>query len=281
MISVEDDNEIKNLYLIDHLSASKIATKFNVSVATICKRLKKLGINVINEQNRVKFNETVFDNIDTEEKAYWLGFIFADGYISSRDNGFEITLKGSDINHLQKFNKFMEHEKNNVKVSKIIYNQKEFSRCRWGVVNKHLWNILNNYGCTPRKSLTLEFPNIIPEHLLKHFIRGYFDGDGCLTYEKENNSAYPSVSLIGTEKFLLKLKNIIGNNIKSSINSDKRLKGSKILRIYRNSVKDFLNYIYENSTIYLDRKYKRYEFFRNSHSVKELSEFLASENGEG
>ena len=45
--------------------------------------------------------------------------------------------------------------------------------------------------------------------------------------------------------------------------------------------KRFLNYIYENSTIYLDRKYKRYEFFRNSHSVKELSEFLASENGEG
>ena len=53
-----------------------------------------------------------FDVIDTEEKAYWLGFIYADGYISSIDKaGFEIALKAEDSNHLHKFNRFMEHKR--------------------------------------------------------------------------------------------------------------------------------------------------------------------------
>ena len=71
-------------------------------------------------QNKTKFNENIFDCIDTEEKAYWLGFIFADGSI--RSNGsfiFELSLKGSDINHLHKFNTFMGHIKDNVKIGKV------------------------------------------------------------------------------------------------------------------------------------------------------------------
>ena len=69
--------------------------------------LQENGIEVINYQNLTKFNENVFDSIDTEEKAYWLGFIFADGYISLKGNSFELSLKGSDSEHLDKFNKFM------------------------------------------------------------------------------------------------------------------------------------------------------------------------------
>lgn len=145
------------------------------------RKLKAKGIEIINHQNETKFNEHIFDVIDTEEKAYWLGFIFADGYISSRDNGFELSLKGSDIEHLHKFNKFMEHNKDNVKLGEVKNKDKTFLRCRWGIVNKHLWNTLNNLGCTPRKSLTLQFPNI-SEELEIPFIRGYFDGDGCLSY---------------------------------------------------------------------------------------------------
>lgn len=118
---------------------------------------------IINKQNRVKFNEHIFDVIDTEEKAYWLGFIFADGSISSNPiKGekkaryvFEISLKGDDSYHLEKFNKFMEYDGNNVKVSNSKCGGKLFKRCRWMIANKHLWETLNSYGCVPNKSLTL------------------------------------------------------------------------------------------------------------------------------
>lgn len=73
-------------------------------------------------------------------------------------------------------------------------------RCRWSIVNKHLWNTLNNLGCTPQKSLTLKFPNIGSE-LFISFIRGYFDGDGCLTYYK-GDKVYPKCDILGTEGFL-------------------------------------------------------------------------------
>lgn len=94
-------------------SITKLSKKYNISAKTISDRLKSLGIKVINHQNKTKFNESIFDSIDSEEKAYWLGFIFADGYISGyNSNGkndfhFEISLKGSDKEHLDKFNVFM------------------------------------------------------------------------------------------------------------------------------------------------------------------------------
>ena len=84
-----------------------MAKEYNTTIQTLSKKLKERGVEIINRQNTTKFNENVFDVIDSEEKAYWLGFIFADGYISSRDYGFEISLSIIDVEHLIKFNKFM------------------------------------------------------------------------------------------------------------------------------------------------------------------------------
>ena len=150
--------------------------KSNVSVTKFCKEnhlsmkwfliyLKKHNIFIKNNQNMVKFNENIFDVIDTEEKAYWLGFIFADGYISKynknskKDYHFELSLSANDTEHLNKFNKFMGHISNNVHINDANCNNKICKRCRWSVRNKHLWEILNFYGCTPQKSLTLKFPD--------------------------------------------------------------------------------------------------------------------------
>lgn len=119
-------------------SLSKLAKQFNTTIQTLSRHLKVKGIEVINRQNETKFDESIFDSIDTEEKAYWLGFIFADGYISSRDNTFELSLKGSDVEHLEKFHKFTKHTRNIIKISITKTEDKEYSRCRWSVVNKHL-----------------------------------------------------------------------------------------------------------------------------------------------
>lgn len=216
VINEELGEKIKTLYLIDGLSCtkigkykqgislSKLAKEYHTSIQTLSRKLKAKGIEIINHQNETKFNEHIFDVIDTEEKAYWLGFIFADGYISSRDNGFELSLKGSDIEHLHKFNKFMEHNKDNVKLGEVKNKDKIFLRCRWGIVNKHLWNTLNNLGCTPRKSL-------------------------------------PKASFLGTRQFLIKIQAILNNfNIKSSLVKDTRMENTLVLNVSSINSLDFL-----------------------------------------
>ena len=123
------------------ISLTKLSKELGITRWNLTKKLKELGVKIVNNQNKLKFDDTIFNSIDTEEKAYWLGFIYADGYISDNDkciykNVFELSLNISDINHLYKFNKFTKHEKDNVKFDSY--------RCRWCIMNKNLWNVLNN-----------------------------------------------------------------------------------------------------------------------------------------
>lgn len=253
---------------------------FKGSLAAFCKEngmsakwfgdyLRANGVIVENKQNKVRFNQNVFDNIDTEEKAYWLGFIYADGYISYGDTtdkkpryDFELSLQGSDFEHLEKFNAFMEHENNNVKISKVNCGEVVCSRCRWGVRNKHMWHILNNYGCTPNKSLTLEFPNsdvFESKDLIIHFIRGYFDGDGCISYSNKEHSEM-FAAFLGTENFLLEVQNHLGIVCAlQNANSKSENTITKEFQIQGKSTYEVLSTLYENATIYLDRKFERYQ----------------------
>ena len=232
----------------------EICNNLHVNKSSIRKRLKKLNIVIPNNWNRTKFNENIFDTIDTEEKAYWLGFIFADGYISSSNYTFEMSLNIKDIDHLRKFNTFMQHEKDNVKIGKTSY--KGIYRCRWSITNKHLWNTLNNYGCTPRKSLTLQFPSkeiFSNDDLIHHFIRGYWDGDGSILLNKKDKLV---CSVLGTESFLNSI--IKYTNIERNIHNT----SSKALSLFysHSFAIELCKYLYKEATIFLNRKYNRYRF---------------------
>ena len=283
--------KLANEYLEGKISLTKMSEKYNIGRWTLTDRFKKLGINIVNKQNELKFDNTVFDSIDSEEKAYWLGFIFADGYISSYEEVsqksrylLEVSLKGSDKHHLDKFNNFMKHKnKNQVKVEKAICGNSETTRCRWYVANKHLWEILNSYGCTPKKSLTLKFPNkeiFKSENLIRHFIRGYFDGDGCLSRHLNRHTVSPIVEVIGTPEFLDFIE--IYSDIHGSRLKDKRWKNNtEYIKYHLEEGVKFINYIYKDSIVYLDRKYKLYNFFKEgSRSFQEWNDLLQTENGE-
>ena len=273
-------------------SLTKICTKYHIDIGTLSKRLKELNIEVINYQNRLKFDNTVFDCIDTEEKAYWLGFIFADGYIDSsplEENKkahytFEISLKGSDAGHLHKFNKFMKHENDNVKIGYVNCNGKRCVRCRWHVANKHLWNTLNSLGCTPRKSLTLKFPEkriFQDTSLIRHFIRGYFDGDGCLSYYKNIKTFSPICTFLGTKEFLQVLCSYCELLTDRTINH-KSNENVYEISCTHNIASKLLHYLYDDANIYLQRKYNRAIFLWNGcRSLEKLSEFLQTNIGEG
>lgn len=260
------------------ISLTEMGKRENVDRRTLAKHFKELGIEIVNKQNRSKFNEHIFDQIDSEEKAYWLGFIFADGYISSSPirkgvksvYQFELSLGIKDIEHLNKFKRFMDYEKD------IITDG---NRCRFVVTNKYLWTLLNELGCTPNKSLSLTFPDI-PQNLVKHFIRGYFDGDGCISRHVHNTCVTPHIELLGTKQMLEQI--LLYSNISAKYKHDKRhSEETWSLEWSKQEGIDFINYLYQDCSIYLDRKYELYQFFKNgSRSVEEFTELLSGKNGE-
>lgn len=253
------DEYIENIN--NNPSLTIIGKKWGIERHSLSRRLKELGVEVINHQNKTKFNETIFDSIDTEEKAYWLGFIFADGYVSSADNKFELSLKASDASHLEKFNKFMGGESNKVKIGKVTCGNVICERCRWSVSNKHLKNTLVSLGCVPNKSLILKFPDISifsDPSLIIHFIRGYWDGDGSLSWGNKAHTE-PNISVLGTKDFLEGIKKNIPEleNYSLHLNNKDNDKTFVLSATYRVAF-SVTTRLYKNSTIYLDRKYEKY-----------------------
>lgn len=278
---------------ISYDEALKLWKNYNGSLTSFCKRykmsmkhfstfLKKHNIVVPNKHNEVKFNEHIFDTIDTEEKAYWLGFIYADGYISTQSKTkkpnyrFELSLKGEDSVHLYKFNSFVEHKYDNVKINQTKCGNKTFQRCRWSINNKHFWEMLNSYGCTPRKSLTLKFPDekiFKSSDLIRHFIRGYFDGDGCISWSNKEHTKI-SFSLLGTQSFLQVCKEKLfsrGSIYQSSSNAFVYNSSNNIA--FQNAFS-----IYHNANVYLERKYQKY--LSSCRLYKKLYEELMGKIGE-
>lgn len=245
----EKYEKAKSLYS-QGVSLTKISKELKMDRGTLSKNLKSEGIKIVNRQNLSRVNENIFEIIDTEEKAYWLGFFYADGYVGD-DNTIEVSLKSSDLNHLIKLKEFLNWS------GEVYCNE---VRCRLSFRSKKMKEDLIKLGCVPRKSLILTFPtyDIVPLHLMKHFIRGYVDGDGSIGIRK-NGKAF-RFSILGTQEFLLGLL---------EHTKWKPLKIQKPSNIYTiewsaDYVKEYLDYLYKNSKIYLDRKYNVYLSFDES-----------------
>lgn len=185
----------------------------------------------------IQFNESFFQEINTEDKAYWLGFIMADGCVSmTQSPKIQIKLHPKDENHLIKWHKAINSCN---KLSTIVGKFKQSTH-----YSKKMCNDLIKLGCVPNKSLLLEFPKILP-CLEPHLIRGYFDGDGCVTFSK-----YRKISFIGTKSFLQTIRKILGMN--GYLGTAGRayfwgVHGTKVTQ-------KIIDYMYGNATVYLDRK---------------------------
>lgn len=263
-----ENQNVVSLYTEQNLSLSQIESLIHSDKRTIRDYLILKGVEVKGIKSKVqptvvgrselRFNEKIFDKIDTEEKAYWLGFIFADGYISSTGKNFEMTLQARDVGHLHKFNRFMQCNDNNVHYHPKNTPEKIYDLYRWAITNEHLWESLNSLGCVPRKSLILKFPDkriFSDETLIKHFIRGYFDGDGCVCFTYKSKC----ISLQGTKEFLEEVSRYIPGNLKVNIYRNQTYQ----LGTTTHKAVDVLHYLYDDSTIYLTRKYdKSQEFCR-------------------
>lgn len=247
-------------------SIATIAKALNMCEKTLSKYLHYLNIEIRDNYNKRQdliCNYNFFEIIDTEEKAYWLGFFFADGWISkARSYRISIELSKKDINHLEKFKKSIESNqdiKTRTRTNKVI-STKELQYASITITNKKMFKDIEKYGCIESKTyegnIKLE---LIPECFYKDFLRGYIDGDGCIS--KKGYYSFIIVVLNNNiaDKLCIMFNKCTGLNFKISKKFEKLSKVPyNILSISKKEeCIHALNILYSNSTIYLDRKYQR------------------------
>lgn len=231
------------------MSKSNIMSKYNISKEFMYNALRFNNVKLKGSGRTYIFSDDIFENIDSEDKAYWLGFLYADGYVSETLSILELSLAVIDLNHVEKFASFI-NTKAPISTRDINLNGKLFKACRISVCSKKIVNDLVSHGCVQAKSLVLTFPNI-REDLVNHFIRGYFDGDGSVSI----SNGQLSFSIIGTENFLDTCVE------KMSLHHNKKSMNGKAYSINyhgNNLVKKIYNYLYKDATVYLERKREKF-----------------------
>ena len=174
------------------------------------------------------------------------------------------------MEHVSKFTNFLKFEGGmNISTSHQFGSKETIAKdghliqmCSTVITNRHLWNALNEKGCVPNKSLILTFPNesiFKDKSLIRHFIRGYFDGDGTLgkyQHSKSNSTREASLMFVGTESFLIDLQKYIGKGYLMQ----KTNCGPLTYRLSYSTSKaeKVAEYMYKDSSIYLERKYNIY-----------------------
>ena len=269
----ETKQEIINKYL-NGLGIWSLKKQYGITATTVKNILKENNVRVrgYDEYNYRRFtlDETCLDQIDSELKAYYLGFFFADGcnyYETSYKNNLNritIRILNTDRSILESFAKNL--YKTNKEVTVIPRSQKND---KWQdiasleIQSKRISKALHEFGATSNKSLTLQFPTCIPDELMNHFLRGYFDGDGFISDYESKPGSRPRFSVIGNKEFMEGFQDVLVKN--TGLNVNKLMTKPKIptIRILEyggtNVVKTIREYLYKDATIFLERKKQRFD----------------------
>lgn len=248
-------------------SLRAIARKCEVDKERIRHYLRgKITVRSKSEENRkYAIRESYFDQIDSQEKAYMLGFICADGNINRKRNTVSIGLNPKDRYILDHFAKQIYIDTYKIRDDIVKNNKRQTTTLRSTLFinSEKIRSKLIEYGITPAKSLTLKYPDVInglSEELQKAFIRGYFDGDGCIAAVVLRNGKYKDyrIAFAGNRDFCTSL----GNTIQLLTGVNTFLKPEKnivSLNINGNKqVKTFCDWLFAGSTIHLIRKHQKY-----------------------
>ena len=256
------------------MSLTKIAKEFHVNRTYLRNYILDKGFEIHNTHNESDIYSDIFEVIDTEEKAYWLGFLYADGSLYYNDGTkknkyiIEVTLKKSDKDHLEKLKTFLNARNK-------ISPRKKTNAFRLMITNKKMYYDLIKQGCHPRKSLDMTFPSeeIVPHNLLRHFLRGYVDGDGYIGIDFISRKD-GSIRVKGRMSITCGDANFIYDLIKAAqwpemtLQEDKR-SSAKSMEWTGEKCFNILTFLYEDTHIYLDRKYEKYIELKDAHFNQE------------
>ena len=258
--SQEQIEDILNKYQ-NNWSQQKIADFYKVS-RTVIKRVLEIqceGLIIRNRTSKYKYQQDIFEIIDTAEKAYWLGFLAADGCNYQREHNASIILNVNekDIKHLEKFKQFC-HTDAEIK-SYVGYEgfSNQTPMCKITLNSKKISNDLIDKGILPNKSLILQPPHIL-EEFYKPFILGYFDGDGSISKSSQYNNY--SISIQGTKEILTWICEVLDWDAKLEKRNINSNNNSYYIRCGgTNKPYQILNQLYNSCEIHLDRKFNIYK----------------------
>lgn len=270
MSKIWTESEVEKLKMIYMNYTNKELSKIlNKSVASIDCKKRRLGL-TRNINNEDRGNLDLFKEINDETSAYWLGFIYADGYIVSRDDSHELGIELSHIDelHLHKFNslfnnyyKVVTKIKNYNSLDKYNNNpirNKEGKMCSIRIYSKSIVEDLIIQNIVPNKTHSDIFPKLSETPMFLHFLRGYIDGDGSYIIYNYKGHDYVNISIVSNNTHVLefiKEKLKCNFNIKSNICKDGN---SYKLQIRRKAdCIELINLMYDNATVYLDRKFDK------------------------
>ena len=238
-------------------SQKEIGEEFGISSQRVsdCFKYHKVPF----DRRGLKINDTYFDNIDTEEKAYLLGFLVADGCCRLEKRRTNYT-KRIAFNNTIDDKEAIEALHNaicpqsSLLIKHYTFNRRKKPQYTLQWTSPYMFDMLaNKYNIKPHKTLDKEFfipENTIPEDLWRHFIRGFFDGDGHIGAGNLqfvfNSELFMNQILKTFENFTYRIYHIKGKTTDYwtvVINLDDR---------ERKVIKDFF---YKDSTLFLKRKY--------------------------
>ena len=267
VFSEEELADIKEMYQ-NKVSSVKIGEKYHVGHKVILKALRKLGVEISQKKMVRKYdlNERYFELIDTPEKAYILGFLYSDGAVNSSKSTVSLSLQESDVAILERIRTEIKSER---PLEYLDYSQKHdfgynyLNQYRLLMFSADMCADLADKGVIQNKSLKIEFPEWMPPELIPHFIRGVYDGDGSVYCQKKSESNHAvTVTITATESFCKSLQSICKDALGINAGIYDASCHNGVTRVFtisgRRVAKKFLDWIYADATMYLQRKYDRY-----------------------
>lgn len=273
-------------YLNSTISIKELNKKYHTDATY---QLKKYGISLkgkgvqrmITRADCIKYNWDAKEVVN-EEQAYTLGFFMADGYNSGMQAG--INLKTSDSYILERMKNCFSNE---------IKTQHYKNYDSFVISSMVICNNLRKLGIVKQKSVVgKRMPKLKPE-LIRHFIRGYFDGDGTVFVCKSRKNNFLKCNICSSTQGILKqIQDVLSNedivsaiNVEKRIGKEYRINGKRVsiatmdmFRLFirrKSSIEKFFHYLYDDATIYLERKYRLFaenqEMFVYKHVNTELT----------
>lgn len=240
----DEEAEIAKIYLAGH-SKRAIARAYHLtSYSSITGALRRQGIEERSPSEscrRIQYDKHAFDKIDNEETAYWLGFLYADGYAGIR--GLRLSLGRRDIEQLKRFRKFMKSE------CKFYSGPRRYDACIW---SESLSKKMRKLGIVPRRGKfhSLTKPQL-PENLKRHFIRGLVDGDGCIAKDER-------VIILGKMDVLSWIMDIFHNELGINRTKFRKRRGTYEISFGgREQAWKIIGYLYIGATIFMERKFEK------------------------
>lgn len=269
--SLDGESEYQLIdYYNSGMSLYECAFKFSISYSSVRRILTRHTIPIrtyFGSKRKYDVNDHFFDVINTEEKAYFFGLLYADGNVNSKTPSITIKLQECDKHIIETLNKYISTDRPLVFIPK--QNENWENAYLLTIRSNHMKSVLVSYGMVPAKSLVKKFPEVIlnsDEDIIRHFIRGYFDGNGFIgIYNNRNDTGkYVSMCISTTLEMCSSIAQIYKQylNIDSYIDKTNKSNDTNNYKIWvygRDRILIVLDWFYKDATTFMDRKYKLYK----------------------